>query len=56
MLLDGRDLRSEAHVPGGGCELALQIDSVDGDRALEQILGDLGKLRPSQVRMALRFA
>jgi hypothetical protein len=44
VLLDRCDLRSEAHVPGGGCELALQIGSMDGDRTLEQIPGDLGKL------------
>ena len=44
VLLDGCDLRSEAHFAGGGCELALQIGSMDGDRALKQIPGDPGKL------------
>jgi hypothetical protein len=46
VLFDGGDLRSEAQFPGGGCELALQIGSMDGDRALEQVLRDLGKLAP----------
>jgi hypothetical protein len=44
VLLDGCDLRSEAHFPGGGCELVLQVGSMDGDRSLKQIPGDLGKL------------
>jgi hypothetical protein len=56
VLFHGRDLRSEAHLARGGRELGLEIGSVDGDRAFEQVRGDLGQFAAPQVRMALCFA
>src|SRR4029450_10778750 len=43
-LLDRRALPPEAHIATCGCQFCLQIGSVEGDRALEQVRRGPGQL------------